>query len=214
MVVPHYPHHVTQRGNRKQRTFFCDEDYRQYLQLIAKARKKAKVAVWAYCLMPNHVHFVIVPETDKGLARFFSESHRLYTRAINAREGWQGHLWQERFHSTVMNEHYLIAAVRYVELNPVRAGLCENPFSWRWSSAVPHLEGIDDEIVTVKPMLDRISRWERFLDVVDMHEKADIIRQHGRSGRPLGGMDFVEKVEKLTNRNLQKKKTGPGPRTS
>lgn len=125
LVVPGYPHHVTQRGNRRQKTFFSIDDYASYIKLLAAAKSKAGVEVWAYCLMPNHVHLVVVPKTESSLAALFSDAHRRYTRRINAREGWKGHLWQERFHSSVMDENYLLSTVRYVELNPVRARLCD-----------------------------------------------------------------------------------------
>jgi putative transposase len=127
VVVPEYPHHVTQRGARRQRTFFSAADYKTYLQLLAAAKADAGAEFWAYCLMPNHVHHVIVPSRQDSLAALFSAAHRRYTRHINFREDWRGHLWQERFHSFVMDERYLMATVRYVELNPVRAGLCEQP---------------------------------------------------------------------------------------
>src|SRR5210317_374899 len=124
LVIPHYPHHVTQRGVRRQKTFFSDADYKTYLDLLATAKDGVGADIWAYCLMPNHVHHVIVPGKEDSLAALFSDAHRRYTRRINFREGWRGHLWQERFHSFVMDERHLNATVRYVELNPVAAGLC------------------------------------------------------------------------------------------
>jgi putative transposase len=117
------PHHITQRGNRRQQTFFCEEDYEAYLQLMAEWCAKHAVEIWAYCLMPNHVHLVAVPNSEDGLRRAIGEAHRRYTRRINFREGWRGRLWQGRFASFVMDEPYLLAAARYVELNPIRAGL-------------------------------------------------------------------------------------------
>lgn len=95
VVVPHYPHHVTQRGNRRQTTCFLDEDYQAYLDLLAKNKTEAGVDVWAYCLMPNHVHLVLVPDQPDSLGRLFRVAHREYTRRINLREDWRGHLWQE-----------------------------------------------------------------------------------------------------------------------
>jgi putative transposase len=109
LVVPYYPHHVTQRGNRRMRTFFCDEDYLYYLSLLAEFKSDARVDIWAYWLMPNHVHLVVVPQQEDGLARLFRHVHRHYSRYINFREKWRGHLWQERFHSFVMDERYLLA---------------------------------------------------------------------------------------------------------
>ena len=127
VVVPNYPHHVTQRGNRRQKTFFCDADYKYYLELMSAFSRKAGTEIWAYCLMPNHVHLVMVPGEEDGLRAALGEAHRRYTGYINCREGWRGHLWQERFHSFVMDEEYLLAAVRYVERNPVAARLCDKP---------------------------------------------------------------------------------------
>ncbi len=94
VVVPGVPHHVTQRGNRRQATFFNEEDYAAYLALLGEWCGRCGVAVWAYCLMPNHVHLIVVPESEDGLRRGLGEAHRRYTRRINFREGWRGHLWQ------------------------------------------------------------------------------------------------------------------------
>ena len=131
VVVPGVPHHVTQRGNRRLETFFEDDDYRAYLDLLAASCAEAGVAVWAYCLMPNHVHLVLVPDERDGLRHALGEAHRRYTRRINFREGWRGHLWQERFHSFPMDEAYLLATARYVELNPLRARLVRKPGAGR-----------------------------------------------------------------------------------
>lgn len=141
VIASRYPHHITQRGNRRQQTFFCDEDYKMYINLMSEWRKKCKVEVWAYCLMSNHVHMIAVPETEEGLRNAIGEAHRRYTRHINFREGWRGHLWQGRFGSFPMDEGYLLAAVRYVELNPVRARLVKEPLAYR--------EGIKISVVTI-----------------------------------------------------------------
>ncbi len=130
VVVPGYPHHVTQRGNRRQKTFFCDDDYRYYIELLSTYAKAYGTEVWAYCLMPNHVHLVIVPREEDGLRAALGEAHRRYMRHINFRKGWRGHLWQEHFHSFVMDEAYLLATVRYVERNPVVAKFCRQPDEW------------------------------------------------------------------------------------
>ena len=127
VVVPRYPHHVTQRGNRRQQTFFCDDDYRAYLRLMAEWCKRCVVEIWAYCLMPNHVHLIAVPNSEDGLRQGIGEAHRRYTRRVNFRERWRGHLWQGRFASFVLDDNYLPAATRYVEMNPVRAGMVDGP---------------------------------------------------------------------------------------
>ena len=150
VVAPGLPHHVTQRGNRRQQTFFCDEDYQCYVDLMAQFCKAEQVEIWAYCLMPNHVHLIAVPQSGDGLGRAIGEAHRRYTRMVNFREGWRGHLWQGRFSSFVLDERYLLTAARYVELNPVRAGLVNSPRQYRWSSARPTSAG-------------RMTRWCGFV---------------------------------------------------
>lgn len=209
VVIPYYPHHITQRGNRRQQTFFMDDDYQAYISLLRNSKEQAGIDVWAYCLMPNHVHLVVVPEHKDSLAVFFREAHRQYTRRINFREGWRGHLWQERFHSFVMDDAYLLATVRYVELNPVKAGLCQSPEGWAWSSARAHLRRADDGLVTVKPMLDRVSDWREYLGAGENIDMQQRIRENTRTGRPGGADDFVSKLEGQTERTLRKRKPGP-----
>lgn len=209
LVVPGFPHHVTQRGARKQRTFFSDFDYKMYRDLLSRARRNAGVEIWAYCLMPNHVHLVVVPQQPNGLANLFRLAHRTYAVAINAREGWQGHLWQERYHSFVMDDEHLLEATRYIELNPVRAGLCRRPGGWRWSSYDAHVNGTDDDLVTVRPMLDRIGDWRRFIRAKENDNQTFTqLRERSRSGRPLGNDKFIDGLEKMTGRRLRPLKHG------
>lgn len=210
IVVPGYPHHVTQRGNRRQQTFFCAADYRYYLELMAQATRDSGTEVWAYCLMPNHVHMVMVPAAEDGLRSALGEAHRRYTRYVNFREGWRGHLWQERFHSFPMDENYLLAAVRYVELNPVQAQLCRLPQDWRWSSTIAHLAGRDDQLVKVSPMLDRVADWAGYL-ASDGETCDKLLDQYSRTGRPLGDECFISKLESLTGIVLARKRPGRKP---
>ena len=154
-VAPGIPHHVTQPGNRRQQTFFNDEDYQAYLELMSQWCTKFKVQTWAYCLMPNHIHLIVVTETKKSLNLAIGEAHRRYTRRINFREGWRGHLWQGRFASFILDQRYLLACTKYVELNPVRAELVKKPENWHCSSAGPHIKRKDDRLVKTKPLLDR-----------------------------------------------------------
>ncbi len=209
LVVPLYPHHVTQRGNRCQQTFFSADDYRYYIDLLVGAKVNAGVEIWAYCLMPNHVHLVAVPKFKDSLARLFTNTHRMYTRRVNFREGWRGHLWQERFHSFVMDERYLLATVRYTELNPVRARLCDRPGKWRWSSVHAHLNETDDGLVTVNPMLDRIPDWSNYLALATSKEELDTIRKHARTGRPIEDESFLSELENVTGTRLRRRKPGP-----
>ena len=208
LVVPDYPHHITQRGSRRLRTFFRDSDYQSYIKLISKAKESADAEIWAYCLMPNHVHFVVVPHKEDSLAALFSNAHRRYARRINKRNNWQGHLWQERFHSSVLDERHLIAAVRYVELNPVRAQLCKRAEDWHWSSATAHATGKDDLIVNVRPMLDLIPDWRMYLAEGEPTDLLDELRENSRTGLPSGDEGFVGRLEKETGRKLTRGKPG------
>ena len=209
-VAPGIPHHITQRGNRRQQTFFMDEDYHTYLELLAEWCGEYQVDIWAYCLMPNHVHMIAVPKTVDGLKLAIGETHRRYTRKINFREGWRGHLWQGRFASFIMNEAYLLACTRYVELNPVRAGLVKTAEEWPWSSAHLHMKGEDDLVVKTKPILDMVGiSWKEFLSFDVQETEIELLRKHERTGRPLGDNPFVEKLELLLNRKLRPQKPGP-----
>ncbi|NNG05283.1 MAG: transposase [Inquilinus sp.] len=212
VVVPGVPHHVTQRGNRGEKTFFEEADYRAYRALLAESCGKAGVAVWAYCLMPNHVHLILVPGHEDGLRQALGEAHRRYTRLVNDRQGWRGHLWQERFHSFPMDEPHLLAAARYVELNPVRARLAKRPQDWKWSSAKAHRAGRDDGLVTVAPLLERVGDWKAFLKGGPDEAALAAIRGHERTGRPLGAAAFVERLESRLGRALGPRKPGRKPK--
>ncbi len=212
LVIPGLPHHVTQRGNRRQQTFFNDGDYAAYLELMAEWCREEGVEIWGYCLMPNHVHLIAVPKTADGLRRAIGEAHRRYTRRINFREQWRGYLWQGRFASFIMDEPYLLAAARYVELNPVRAKLVERPRQWPWSSARAHLSGRDDRLVKVAPLLAMVSDWKAFLRSATAAEELRDLRAHGRTGRPLGSSAFLDRLERLVGRVLKPQKPGPKPK--
>ena len=209
VVAPGLPHHITQRGNRRLETFFCEEDYREYLSLLAETCKRCDVEVWAYCLMPNHVHLIVVPSSEGGLRRAIGEAHRRYTRWVNFREGWRGHLWQERFASFPMDETHLLAAARYVELNPVRAKMVKNPVKYPWSSAAAHMAGHDDLLVKVGPLLEMVGDWGTYLSGGITELEAERLRLHERTGRPLGNERFLTNLEKTLGRLLRKRKPGP-----
>jgi putative transposase len=213
VVAAGVPHHVTQRGNRRLATFFHDEDYKAYIALMAEWCRKCRVEIWAYCLMPNHVHLIAVPESEDGLRCGIGEAHRRYSRRINFREEWRGHLWQGRFSSFPMDETYLLAAARYVEKNPVRANLVTEASLWPWSSARAHLSKQDDELVKVAPLLEMVGDWKSFL-AEEQEKTLNDIRKHERTGRPLGTAGFVEGLELELGRKLKRNKPGPKGRSN
>lgn len=210
-VVPGLPHHITQRGNRRQRTFFASEDYELYKALMAEWCARCDVDVWAYCLMPNHVHLVAVPESEAGLRRAIGEAHRRYTLEVNLREKWRGHLWQGRFASFVMDGRYTLTAARYVELNPVRAGLVATAAEYPWSSARAHLTSRDDLLVRAAPLLERVEDWGAFLGEGSPDDATEV-RRHETTGRPLGDDAFVDELESRLGRVLRPRRRGPQPK--
>ena len=196
-VFPGVPHHVTQRGNRRLPTFFREEDYREYLRIAAEAFAAAGVEVWAYCLMPNHVHMIATPSTSDGLAAAVGNTHHRYTRRVNLREGWTGFLWQGRFASFPMDEGHLRKCVRYVGLNPVRAGLVNHAADWPWSSVRAHLTGKADNWLTPRPVAERLSDdLQTFFDTDLPASEYQRLRNASLSGRPLGTRDWVEALKR------------------
>ncbi len=209
VVVPGIPHHVTQRGVRRMRVFFHDGDYRAYLDTLAGRARRHSLKVWAYCLMPNHVHLLAVPSSPVGLARPIGEAHRRYAVGINRRQGWTGHLWQERLASFPMDEAHLLAATRYVLMNPVRAGLVRQAIDWPHSSARAHLLGRPD------PLVDRVGLGvgseilEPLLQLDAPDAETESLRRHSSTGRPLGSESFVSELEGCLGRRLRRRLPGP-----
>jgi len=212
VVIPGLPHLVTQRGNGGARTFFSDADCVLYRDLLAQHCRSAGVEVWAWCLMPNHVHLILVPSDPDGLRRALAAVHRRYAGVIQARRKRSGHFWQGRFGAVAMDEEHLLAALRYVSLNPVRARLVRRAQDWRWSSTRAHLSGKDDGITARTPVKTRIPDFADFL--VDAPE-ADLfarLRAAESIGRPLGDDRFFARIERLTKRQLRPGKRGPKPK--
>ncbi len=215
VVVPGLPHHVTQRGNRRERTFFEEGDYALYRDLLADSSTRARTEVWAYCLMPNHVHLILVPADEDGLRRTLADLQRRYTGFINARARTTGHLWQGRYGSVVMDETHLLNAVRYVSLNPVRARLVPRAQDWIWSSARAHYAGLDDSVVKAQPVLDRVGDFAQFLDQpFDEDNAYAALRRAETIGRPIGDPQWLKGLEEQMGRSLAPAKRGrrPAPR--
>jgi putative transposase len=212
LIVPGLPHHVTQRGNRRAPIFFEDGDYALYRDLLAERCRKAGVACWAYCLMPNHVHLILVPATAEALSRAIGETHRQYTAFVNARARWTGHLFQGRFASVVLDEAHLMLAARYVALNPVRARLAARPQDWGWSSLRAHLDQRDDGLVTVAPLLERLGSVTALIDTEPEEIALARLRGAEATGRPLGSDGFVTQLEELVQRRLRRQRPGRKPK--
>ena len=212
IVVPDLPHHVTQRGNRRQPLFVEPGDYALYRDLMAERCRANAVACWAYCLMPNHVHLILVPATADGLAKAVGEAHRRFTAFANARARVTGHLFQGRFSSRAMDEEHLIAAARYLALNPVRAGLVANPADWPASSVPAHLAEHDDALAMVAPLLSRVPRFADLFEPWPEQAAARAAFESGAAaGRPLGDEGFLASIEAKLRRRVRPAKRGRKP---
>lgn len=214
IVIPDVPHHVTQRGNRRQDVFFSEADYAAYFALLKSACQATGVQCLAWCLMPNHVHLVLTPPSAAALQLAVSDLHRRYARRVNKAHGWTGYLFQGRFASYPMEDAHLLNAVRYVENNPVAAGLVERAEDWRWSSARAHIGGKSDGITSLAALADAHPNWRAMLrdgwQASELSEGlAKAMETSLRTGRPIGSPSFVERLEGVTGRSLQKAKPGP-----
>lgn len=203
VVVPNIPHHVTQRGNYQQIIFQNKNDREQYLEWIKQYSRKYILKIWAYCLMDNHVHFIVVPQNLDSMARTFNQAHMRYSQYFNLREKKRGHLWQGRFYSCPLDEVHLYAAVRYVERNPVRARLVKQAEDYPWSSALSHISKINDPIISNDlPLLQEIANWREYLSTPDEERMIQQIRSCTFTGRPAGSESFVKEIEELVGRVL------------
>ena len=208
IVVPGYPHHLTQRGVRSMDIFESDEDRRTYLNFLSEEADRYGLDILAWCLMTNHVHFVAVPFSETSLARGFGEAHRRYTRMKNFTQGVRGYLFQGRFNSSVLDENHLLAAVRYVELNPVRAAMVPCAWDYPWSSAAFHTGRADsDPLVKDRTLYGLITDWEEYLSGGISLELGQL-RMATQTGRPAGDEAFIAKMSDLTGRDLKKGKPG------
>ena len=185
VVAKGYPHHVTQRGNYRQPVFEEENDYIQYLEWLKDYGKNYSLEIWAYCLMSNHVHFVCVPEQEDSLARTFNALHMRYSQYFNQKKKLKGHLWQGRFYSCILDEKHLYAAVRYVENNPVRAGIVRKPQRYKWSSASSHVNSKEDSVLSQDCYLVKgIEDWLEYLRKKENEQIIKNIRKGSMTGRP------------------------------
>lgn len=209
-VMPGVPHHVTQRSNGRQQAFFSDANYAAYRDLLAVHCAAHGVAVWSWVLMPNHVHLVLVPDHADALRAALSKVHRAYPGRIHAREKRTGHFWQGRFGCVAMDEPHLLAALRYVALNPVRARLTKRAQDWRWSSVHALLDPArGDGITHSAPVLERVPDFAALLQSGEDAQLSEALRRSESTGRPLGSSAFLDHVQAMLGRNPRPQKRGP-----
>lgn len=209
VVIPGCPHHIIKRGNRRQVVFFSNNDKKIYYSLLKRAARRTGIDIWAYCLMDNHVHLIAVPEKENSLAKGIGKAARDYSLLINIRNDWKGHLWQHRFDSYPLGETRVYSAVRYIERNPVRAGIVERAEDYYWSSARSHVFKEKDELISDFYLISQIPDWASYLrEEVDESDRK-LFKSHALTGRPMGNSDFIDRLEKITGRSLRRGKPGP-----
>jgi putative transposase len=210
IVIPGIPHHVTQRGNGRQQTFFETADYALYRDLLKEHAAANGVAVWSWVLMPNHVHLILVPEAQDSLRACLSKVHRAYAGHIHAREKRTGHFWQGRFGCVAMDEAHLMAAIPYVALNPVRARLVKRAAQWKWSSVHAHLDPAKgDGLTNTAPVLERVGDFAGLLRGGEDEALSSSLRRAETIGRPLGDDAFMAHIEAMSGRDVRAGKRGP-----
>jgi putative transposase len=200
------PYHITQRGNGRQQVFFDDIDYRVYLDWLAQHSVDAGLRVWAYCLMPNHVHVVAVPERPESMASALARTHSGFARYFNLKRRSCGHVWQARFFSCPLEASHLWRAVAYVERNPVRAGIVEHADCYRWSSAAVRLGSGGDEFLDLKAWEAEYTAsqwWSVLCTGVDEEAFGRRLQEASRRGRPLGESGFTDELEVRLGRALR-----------
>jgi len=205
-VAVGYAHHITQRGNNRQEVFFVDDDRRVYLALLKEQADKYGLEVSGYCLMNNHVHIIAIPHAEDALAKAIGRTHFRYSQYINRFHHRSGHLWQGRFYSCALDERHFWLAMKYVELNPVRARLHRKPWRYAWSSAAAHVDaGATSDLLNLSEWYDRISaeRWREELSMGLKESDVKQLRSRTYTGRPLGSDSFLSKLERMFGRRVR-----------
>jgi len=209
-IAPGYPHHVTQRGNNRMTVFFDDEDRQTYLDILSVYAQKNSLQIRAYCLMDNHLHLLVVPENEHSLAKGVGLTNQVYTQYLNRKRSQSGRVWQNRFFSCIVeNNQYLWAVARYVECNPVKAGLVSSAEEYQWSSAKAHLSGANNPLLHEPTWLDPAEQGAYIDFVKNSDSETDTaIRKATKTGRPFGSETFIDEMEFSLNRSLRPKRPG------
>ena len=207
-VLPGYAYHVTQRGTDRQNVFRQAGDRDVYLDLLRDQRQDAGVSLQTYCLMSNHVHLIVTPDHGDSLAVLFRRVHGRYAQYFNARYRRSGHLWQGRFFSCPLSPDHLEVAVRYVEFNPVRAGMVLNPIDYRWSSAAAHCKGLaeGEDLLDVEfwKARDGAEGWKAMLARTHPEVLNHLFRRCTHAERPFGPESFVAEFEEKLGRRWKR----------
>ncbi|OGA64131.1 MAG: hypothetical protein A3G81_01695 [Betaproteobacteria bacterium RIFCSPLOWO2_12_FULL_65_14] len=188
VVVPDVALHVIQRGNNRSACFVGPSDYLTYLRYLRDYAIQFGCAIHAYCLMTNHVHLLLTPASTRACAQLMKHLGQCYVQTFNMAHGRSGTLWEGRFHSCVVpTEDYVLACYRYIELNPVRAGMVAAPEQYSWSSFAANVRGYEDALITRHTALEAVGHQYRSLfDAPPENRLVEEIRKATRNGQRLG----------------------------
>jgi putative transposase len=209
------PHHVTQRGNGRRFILDSDIDRRVYLDLLKQSLALHHIAIIGYCLMSNHVHLLLVPSQAESLGLALKHAHGRYASYWNALHQSCGHIWQGRYYSCRLDDVHLWTALRYTEMNPVRAGLVTECTSWKWSSAAIHCSAVNESTWLEMELWKshwNPDGWRAFLLEQENEAQLSAIRTSTHTGGPLGTSQFVQTLERSTRRLLAPQKRGRRPK--
>ncbi|MES2932624.1 MAG: transposase [Pseudomonadota bacterium] len=217
LVVPSHPHHVLQRGHDRQPVFRDTADYAAYLEWLREAAKLYRVAIHAYVLMPNHIHLLVSPSDGDGLGRMMQWIGRFYVPYFNHKYGRVGTLWEGRFKASVLEtEQYCMACCRYIELNPVRAGLTASPEEYPWSSYMHHAGIAVNSLIVDHPQywalgntpFEREAVYRALVEQGISQDALKMLNQSLLKGWALGSENFKTELEKQVQRRVQPAKRG------
>ena len=206
VVIPGVPHHITQRGNYRQKVFTTDDDRNRYLEWIFYYSRIYGVQIVGYRLMDNHVHFIAIPKEKQSFSRVFNLAHMRYSQYVNKKTNELGHLWRGRFYSSTLDKEYFKEALRYVDRNPVRAGMTKNAWDYTWSSAREHVGGTPGKLPILK--LNTVigmseKEWKLYLEEKDHEEHIENLKKNTLNGRPSGSEAFIKSIEVKLKRRIK-----------
>jgi putative transposase len=214
VVHPGLPYHVTHRGNRRAAVFFSDVERQAYLDVLGEYGREYSMDVWGYCLMTNHIHLLVTGQHENSLANAIGRAHMRYARWLSRWHGWSGHLWANRFFSTPLDDHHMRAAIRYIEQNPVRAGLVTRCEDYAWSSTRGNAQLRQDSLLAPgRPFTAMADGWLNWVNVQTDDAETTLLRRNTHTGRPTGSRESAFDLEARLGRILACQKVGRKPRS-
>lgn len=218
VVLPGFPHHVVQRGHNRQVVFAHKNDYSYYLDSLVDWKEEYGIRLYGYCLMTNHVHLIIEPETESAMGQFMKRLAGRQTRYVNRQKARSGTLWEGRYKSSPIDtDNYLLACCRYVDLNPVRAQIVSRPENFYWSSyrerigldtQVKILDNAPDAVEKLPETLSNHKTYARYVSAPSSSAEIELIREALKRGQLTGGSHFIDEVEGIIGRRIERR--GPG----